>query len=126
MSFRLFGVDVEVKILFWITALLLGLNQGLELTQPAPLLVWILVVFVSILVHEFGHAAAILRHRLEPQISLHFMGGTTTWRALLPLRRLDLVIISLAGPFAQFALAGLIWGFSRVAPGVVNHLPGLA
>ena len=64
------------------------------------LALWIPIVLVSILVHEYGHALAIMRHGIEPEIALHWMGGSTTWRQTLPISRFHRVIISLAGPFA--------------------------
>jgi Zn-dependent protease len=107
MTFRLFGTSVEIQMGFWITAGLLGLGL---LQKPALFAIWVGVVLVSVLVHEFGHAFAIMRHKIEPEIALHWMGGTTSWRMVLPLRRIHHVIISLAGPFAGFAFAGLIFG----------------
>lgn len=124
MSFRLFGVDVEIQIGFWITAVLLGVfsfqRSGF---QPILLAIWVAVVLVSVLTHEYGHAFAIKRHRVEPEIALHWMGGSTTWRAILPLRRIDHVVISLAGPFAGFAQAGLIYAFREFAPAQFDALP---
>src|SRR5687768_6601255 len=103
MSFRLLGISVEVQIGFWLTAVLLQVGL-LQRQQFRFLLVWVAVVFISVLIHEFGHALAIKRHRVEPEITLHWLGGTTNWRTPLPLGRLDHVIISLAGPFAGFSL----------------------
>src|SRR4051794_14917538 len=113
MRFRLFGFPVEIQFTFWIgTFLFSRWQQGIDIT----ILVWMAVVFVSILVHELGHAVAIRRHGATPEISLHWMGGTTSWRAVLPLRRRDHVIISLAGPGAGFLLAGLVLLVQRLVP----------
>jgi Zn-dependent protease len=120
MTFRLFGISVEVQMGFWITAAILGLNY---IQTPAFFAIWIGVVLLSVLVHELGHALAIMRHKIEPEIALHWMGGTTAWRQVLPLRRIDQVIISLAGPFAGFAIAGILFGVGLVAPGPVASLP---
>ena len=58
LAFRLFGFRVRVHPLFWLGTAIFGGN----LLQPPGgieyLLVWIVVVLVSILVHELGHAAA--------------------------------------------------------------------
>ncbi|MDC0744231.1 site-2 protease family protein [Polyangium mundeleinium] len=114
MNFRLFGIDVEVQASFWFTTVLLGINFVDLSRGPAgllPLAVWALVVLVSVLVHELGHALAIRRHRIQPEITLYLMGGVTRWQQVLPLRRIDHILISLAGPFAGFAFAGLFFGF---------------
>ena len=52
--FRLFGTDVRVHPFFWIAILLLGGDQG----DPWLTVYWVVIVFVSILVHEFGHVIA--------------------------------------------------------------------
>lgn len=115
LSFRLFGIPVDVQPWFWLTALIL--NYGLLRRGDFRLMiVWVVVVFVSVLVHELGHALAIRRHRIEPEITLHGLGGATTWRATLPLRRVDHIVISLAGPFAGFALGGVVYLAMRSIP----------
>lgn len=118
MSFRLFGVPVSVRGWFWLTAALLGLagtSTGL-LPLAVSLPMWVAVVFVSVLVHEFGHAFAIMRHGLHPEIVLHGMGGHATHTGSSRLRRLDRALISLAGPGAGFLLGGLALLVQRVAP----------
>ncbi|HRI64946.1 MAG TPA: site-2 protease family protein [Polyangium sp.] len=126
MNFTLFGIDVEIEFSFWLSCILFSyrsVDTSKGLAGLLPVLIWTVVLFVSILVHEYGHALAIRRHRIQPEITLHFMGGKTTWRALLPLRRIDQVIISLAGPFAGFLLAAVIYGVTRNYPHVVARLP---
>jgi Zn-dependent protease len=121
MSFRLFGVSIEIQMGFWITAALLGWpDSGMPGRQ---LLIWVVVVLISVLVHELGHAAAVKRHKIDPEITLHWMGGTTAWRPVLPLRRRDHVLISAAGPGAGFALWGALRLFGLLAPGVYASLP---
>lgn len=125
MGFRLFGVDVEIQFGFWLTALLLG-YLGRGSFDPAWMAVWVGIVLVSVLVHEYGHAFAIKRHQIEPEITLHGMGGTTRWRALLPLKRLDHVIISVAGPFAGFVLAAAAYSFLVLGEDLVRTFHPLA
>lgn len=124
MGFRLLGVDVEIQFGFWFTALMLSMPL-FQIGAVPNALVMMGVILVSVLVHEYGHALAIMRHRIEPEIALHWMGGTTTWRAVLPLRRRDHVVISLAGPFAGFGLAALAYGFRQLAPGLYATMPPL-
>ncbi|HEX5472325.1 MAG TPA: hypothetical protein VFW73_10580, partial [Lacipirellulaceae bacterium] len=54
LHFRLLGFPVRVHPFFWITTLLLGMGGGPA--DPVQTLVWVAVVFVSILFHELGHA----------------------------------------------------------------------
>lgn len=108
MGFRLFGVNVEVHSTFWFTTILLNLGFSLRDFDPRLVLIWTAVVFVSVLVHELGHAFAVKMQGLEPEIRLHGMGGTTHYRALLPLPRRAEIFISLAGPFAGFLVGGIV------------------
>jgi Zn-dependent protease len=96
-----------VHAVFFLTALFFGLF----VRDPLKLVSWVAVVFVSVMVHELGHAAMGLAFGLEPQIDLHGLGGTTSWSTERTLSTARRVAISLAGPFAGFALAALVyWG----------------
>jgi stage IV sporulation protein FB len=103
LNFSLFGIPVRVHPLFWLAAVLLG---GLDL-PPKYLLVWVAVVFVSILIHEMGHALVIRQFGMWPRILLYTFGGLAIYD---PVRRdpRRQMLISLAGPAAGFLLAGAI------------------
>jgi Zn-dependent protease len=111
LHFSVAGVPVRVHPLFWLVALLLG-SSGALIEVP----IWIFVVFVSILIHEFGHAMAFRFYGIRSQIVLHAMGGLTvpeqtpwgtSWANVSPSRKQE-IVISLAGPFAGFLFAGLV------------------
>jgi Zn-dependent protease len=118
MSFRLFGVPVTIRGFFWLSAVLLGLASSsagpLSLWIALPL--WVAVVFVSVLVHEMGHAFASMRHGLTPSITLHGMGGVTAYSEWAPLSRLDRALISLAGPAAGLVFGGLVFAVFHFLP----------
>ena len=111
LRFSIAGIPVRVHPLFWLIALLLG--SSADLIQ---LLIWVFVVFVSILVHELGHALAMRRYGQPSRIILHFAGGLTvpepvSWGsgwANVSLRPNQEIFISLAGPGAGFLLAALV------------------
>lgn len=131
LHFNLAGFPVRVHPLFWLIALLLGSASG-GLLQ---ILIWVLVVFVSILVHELGHALAFRFYGLSSQILLHFSGGltipeSTRWGnrwASVALRPGQEILISLAGPGAGFLFAALVAVGITIAGGsiVTNWLFGL-
>jgi len=112
LRFTLAGFPVRVHPLFWLIALLLGSGSG----DPLQILIWVVVVFVSILIHELGHALAFRRYGLSSQIILHFAGGltvpeSTLWGsrwANVALGPNEQIFISVAGPGAGFLLAALI------------------
>jgi len=112
LNFNLFGVPVRVHPLFWVLAIFLGSGSG-DLLQ---ILIWVFVVFVSIIVHEMGHALAFRYYGISSHIVLHFMGGLalpesspwgTGYARVSPTPRQQ-IVISRAGPFAGFVLAGLV------------------
>ena len=116
LEFSLLGVPVRVSAWFWVAAALLGWNvcqalAGSDQRELLRLLVaWVGVVFVSLLVHELGHALAYRRFGQAAHVVLYHFGGLaipTPWgrRNLGPFQRL---LVSAAGPFAQLALAALI------------------
>ena len=103
---KIFRIPIKVEIAFFAVAVFLGLSRSSNL---ALMVEWIAVVFVSVLVHEFGHALAARAFGLEPEIRLYQMGGLTSWRSETPLTPSQQILISLAGPFAGFLLgAGVL------------------
>ena len=122
LRFSVAGIPVSVHPLFWLIALLLG-STGDILLVP----LWVGVIFVSILVHELGHALAFRRYGQRSQIVLHFAGGLTIpepvyWGsgyANVSLSPNQQIFISLAGPGAGFLLAALVIALVTIAGGSV-------
>jgi stage IV sporulation protein FB len=112
LRFALFGIPVRVHPLFWLMAVLFGGFAGNLLTAA----VWVAAVFVSILVHELGHALAMRRFGVSSQVVLHLFGGVTvpqglSWAgrpAYVPLSPLQEAWVSFAGPAAGFLLGGTV------------------
>jgi membrane-associated protease RseP (regulator of RpoE activity) len=105
MRFKLFQIPVTVEPLFFVLVVFLGIRRN----QIDLIVIWVAVVFVSILVHELGHAFAGRRLGMAPAIRLHGLGGQTEWIAPQRLGRLQQIGISFAGPFAGFLLAGGVY-----------------
>ena len=72
-NFKLFDFPIRISAWFWLAALLIG--QGASSGNPQYMLVWIAVVFVSILIHELGHAFAFRYYGVSAQIVLYHFGG---------------------------------------------------
>jgi len=122
LRFSIAGVPVRVHPLFWLVALLLG-SSGALLQIP----IWIVVVFVSILIHEFGHAMAFRWYGIRSQIVLHMMGGLTipeatpwgtSWASVTPSPKQE-IVISLAGPFSGFLFAILVMAVTMFTGGTL-------
>ncbi|MFK7998572.1 MAG: hypothetical protein AB8H86_03205 [Polyangiales bacterium] len=109
--FSVFGFPIRVQPFFFIILVMFALPRG-EFTRDAMLqtLIWVSVVFVSILWHELGHAWMMRRHGYTPWIELYGMGGRTGWGKGpgFPSPKVR-ILVSLAGPGAGFLLGGAVW-----------------
>ena len=105
VQFRLLGIPVRVLPWFWVLALLLGrraLNEGWE-----HLVVWVVVVFFSILVHEMGHALTARAFGYAPRVFLYHFGGVAMYTPDNSYSQGRSILITFAGPAAGLALGGL-------------------
>ncbi len=103
LELHLGKIPVRVHATFLLMAAVLGMGGGNVISDVS----WVAVVFVSVLIHELGHAGVGILFGLQPRIDLHGMGGTTSWANHLPLSHGKRIAISLAGPFAGFAFGAL-------------------
>lgn len=106
IHFRLFGFPVRVHPFFWLVTLFLAIG-GRGAADPLLTLIWVVVVFISILVHELGHAIVQSYYGGHPWITLYSFGGLASCDDC-DRRPRSQILISLAGPFAGFFLAGFV------------------
>ncbi len=102
----LLGFPVRIHPTFWLVVLVVGLHRRLP---PVDLLSWVVVVLLSILVHELGHALTAARWSIVYWITIHGAGGETAWRPLGKPVWWRSILVSLAGPVAGFSLAYASW-----------------
>lgn len=102
MEFRIGKIPVKVHGAFAITAVLLSLSTQ----DPAKIAIFAVVMFISVLLHELGHAVAGIAFGLSPRIDLHAMGGTTSWPEGRKIGWGRSMLISAAGPFTGIILGG--------------------
>jgi Zn-dependent protease len=103
---KIFGIPVKVQPLFLLVVGFLGYSRNL----PFEFLVeWIIVVFISILAHEFGHALTVRAFGMSPQILIYGFGGMTSWTDEKGVSPPKHIAISLAGPFAGFLFGGIVF-----------------
>ena len=111
LRFSVAGIPVRVHPLFWLITLLFGASSR----DPIRIVIWVVVVFISILVHELGHSFAFRLFGQDSRIVLYGMGGLAipdspwggNWSTVSQERQ-QRIIISLAGPIAGFTLAGVV------------------
>lgn len=94
-------IPIRISPYFFIISALIGWmsTQDFSLT-----LIWIGVIFFSVLFHEFGHATAALSFGQKAEIQLTGFGGVT-YRSGKQLSKMREFIIVLAGPFFGTVLA---------------------
>jgi stage IV sporulation protein FB len=125
LRFRFLGFPIVVHWFFWVNMALLG--GAITASTPEAmraLLMWMLAGFLSILIHELGHALAMRRYGdRHVGILLYAFGGVAQGSRGLT-RRQDF-IVSAAGPFVQIA-AGLLLLFLfdvwKTSPSMVRIL----
>lgn len=107
LSFSLFRIPVTIRASFLLIAVLLGL---VGTTDPVLVGAWIAIVFVSILIHELGHALTARAYGAEVEIELNGIGGLTRWSIpsdrLGPGRR---ALVAAAGSAVGVLFGGVIW-----------------
>lgn len=101
LKFKTIGVPVRVHPMFWAVTIAFGLRL-----PPLEHLIWVVVVFVSIMVHEMGHALAMSVFRRPARVVLYSLGGLTIPEPVgKPLSGWRPGFVSASGPVAGLALA---------------------
>ena len=102
--FEVFKFPVTVEWPFWLTMFFFG--GGLNMQGGSNLnftVLFMIAGFLSILVHELGHAFAGRKYGANPEIKLHAIGGVAILNGGY-FNRQESIIVSAAGPAAGFAL----------------------
>lgn len=106
-------IHIDVRFLILVAFfVLIDLERGRGLHHA---LLWIPILFLSVLVHELGHALTIRALGFGPSdIVLSGFGGLTiNQRQARPWQD---VLISLAGPLTSFLLAGVLLALATAVP----------
>jgi len=106
-------IPIRIHPLFWVFAGLIGFLSSYSLVGT---LVWIVVILVSVLVHEMGHALTGIAFKQQVNIQLMVFGGATYRQG----PRLSLpkeFLLTLNGPLFGLALGGIAYGIRAVWAG---------
>ena len=114
---KVLGIPTKIEPSFFVLSFFLVASRGLNLPL---LLEWMVVVFISVLLHELGHAIVARRFGLSPQIKLYSMGGLTSWSDVTEIDPPKHLAISLAGPAAGFLFGGVLF---VAAPTLLTAMP---
>ncbi|MBS4167571.1 site-2 protease family protein [Parachlamydia sp. AcF125] len=115
---RFLCIPVHIQPIFWLLAALIGwLNSG----TVGGTLIWSGVVFLSVLIHEYGHALTAVAFGQTARIELVALGGVTQ-RSGVKLSLWKEFIIVLNGPVAGFLLFITASFLLSLFKGPPNHL----
>jgi stage IV sporulation protein FB len=113
LSFRLFNMPVTVRGSFLFIAALIGFTGVSNSGDISLAFAWIAIIFISILIHELGHAITARMFGSQVAIELNGLGGLTRWSApggeLTPGRR---ALVAAAGSATGLVFGGLVWLFA--------------
>lgn len=123
-SFSVLGIPVRVHPFFWVAGAVLGMGDS----NGFIMVIWVAALFVSILIHELGHALMMRRFGETPRIVLYMMGGlaiadSNAWNigsSKAARSSAKQIMISAAGPAAGFMFAALILLLIEARGGVVE------
>lgn len=104
IRFSLFGIPVRVHPFFWLTLAVIG--GALSADSPEAIfriLLFLLAGFISILVHEFGHALTARKFGARSEIVLQAFGGYAAYSGVR-MTRPQSFMITAAGPAVQIGL----------------------
>lgn len=105
-----FRIPIRVHPSFWIASIVLGWDPN----HADLMFIWVMCSFVSILVHELGHAFTAEAFDWPTEILLYFGGGlaaSARYRNNTPWRS---IAVSIMGPMAGFLLLGLVIGIEQL------------
>lgn len=108
IRFSILGIPVQVDPWFWITMAFIGSGMaGNSQNWFVLLLVFVFAAFLSILIHELGHALMIRKYGLPTAITLQAFGGFATYPSG-HLARKQSFLVTAAGPAVQLAFGVLL------------------
>lgn len=118
IRFSLFGIPIQVHPFFWITLALIGGALDANSSEAIFRLgLFLLAGFISVLVHELGHALTARRFGAYTQIVLQAFGGYASYTGVR-MTRTQSFLITAAGPAIQIALGLIVWFLMTQLPGL--------
>lgn len=121
IRFSLFGIPVEVQPFFWITLVILGGAISADTaTEIFQVVLFVMAGFISILVHELGHALTARSFGASTSITLQAFGGFAAYSGV-SMNRWQRFLITAAGPAIQITLGFAVLLLLRNLPELSNH-----
>lgn len=94
------SIPINISPFFWVFAILIG---WLNSKEPIQIISWVFIIFISILVHELGHALMGLLFKQKVRIEIAPFGGVTLRQGPKLTLGKEFIVV-LAGPLFGFSL----------------------
>lgn len=115
-------IPISINPFFWLFSVLIGYVMS---GSAIGTIIWVIMIFISVLVHELGHAIMALIFKQRPKIELIAMGGLTSYHGK-KLKYYQQFLIVLNGPLfgiGLFVLATVIlWLNIFTNPAVIGTI----
>ncbi len=119
IQFSLFNIPIRVLPWFWLTMAFIGGVLRVDGKEAFFLLILFLIAgFISILVHELGHALTAKAFGKRVEIVLQAFGGYAAYSGGAPLDRWRTFLVTAAGPALQIVLGLAVYLFAKSFPGM--------
>jgi stage IV sporulation protein FB len=112
VRFSIFGIPIHIRPSFWLVAAIIFPFQWAVLSRAENWVfmgAWLLVVAVSVIAHELGHAVTARRYGAQVDMTLYALGGFTRWSTSRPIGPWRRVLVAAAGSSVGFVLGGLVY-----------------
>lgn len=116
---RIGETDLLVHITFPLFLAWIAYIYGQIGGAPAAIegVIFVSLIFVCVLLHEFGHAFAAARYGIRtPDITLLPIGGIARLERM-PDRPWEEIVVAVAGPAVNLGIAAVLWGFVTLTGG---------
>ncbi len=119
IQFSLFKIPIRVELWFWLTLAFIGGVIRVDGKEAFFLLLLFLIAgFISILVHELGHALTAKAFGKQVEIVLQAFGGYAAYSGGAPLDRTRTFLVTAAGPALQIVLGAVVYFYAKAFPGM--------
>ncbi len=119
---RIAGIEVRIHVTFFLLLAYLGLAgwHAAGMGEALHVVLLVCIVFLCVLLHEFGHAFAARRCGIRtPDITLFPFGGVARIERMPENPRQE-IFIALAGPSVNVAIATVLWVVLAISGRVVR------
>jgi Zn-dependent protease len=119
IQFSLFNIPIRVLPWFWLTMAFIGGVLRVDGKEAFFLLLLFLIAgFISILVHELGHALTAKAFGKRVEIVLQAFGGYAAYSGGAPLDRTRTFLVTAAGPALQIVLGLAVYIYAKAFTGM--------